>query len=205
MKLFIKISLLLLPAFVQAQQQRKQLESLRMASGYAANDTIRMDVYDQLAYYFYEVNADSSFFYAERELQIARQLKLKVYEANALMSKGYDLTFLTDYPKALESFLESQKILEDPACEKTVWHFSTSLSPREVRISLLNTLHYLTSLLYNFVENKAKSLSSILKAKSYAESIRDTAAIGFVYWELCIIFSIQLTAHHSPLTIKRLL
>ncbi|MEP6949626.1 MAG: hypothetical protein ABI863_10150 [Ginsengibacter sp.] len=45
MKLFIKISLLLLlPAFVQAQQQR-QLNSMRIALGTAANDTIRRDVH----------------------------------------------------------------------------------------------------------------------------------------------------------------
>ena len=189
MKLFIKISLLLLlPALLHAQQQQhKQLASLRMALGNAANDTIRMDVYDQLAYYFYEVNQDSSLLYAEKELQIARQLNMKIYEANALMSKGYDLTFLTDYPNALKSFLESQKILEDPASEKNVWHFAINHSPHEVRISLLNTLHYLISLLYNRVGNKEKSISSVLKAKGYAESIRDTAAIGFVYWQLSVI------------------
>lgn len=61
-----------------------------MALGNAANNTIRMDVYDQLAYYFYEVNADSSLLYAEKELQIARQLNLKIYEANALVHQGYD-------------------------------------------------------------------------------------------------------------------
>src|ERR1017187_7859960 len=130
MKLCIKILLLLLlPAFIQAQQQHKQLDSLRMALGNAANDTIRMDVYDQLAYYFYEVNADSSLLYAEKELQIARRLNLKIYEANALAHEGYDFTNLINYPKALESFLEAQKIAEDPACEKTVWHFAINQTP----------------------------------------------------------------------------
>ena len=49
MKLFLKIALLLLlPAFVKAKQNNKQLDSLRRTLGNAANDTIRMDVYDQL-------------------------------------------------------------------------------------------------------------------------------------------------------------
>src|ERR1017187_10371710 len=104
MKLFLKILLLLLlPSFVQAQKN-KELDSLRMALGNAANDTIRMDVYDQLADYFYEVNADGSHLYAEKELQIARQLNLKIYEANALVHQGYDFTNLNNYPKALEAF-----------------------------------------------------------------------------------------------------
>jgi len=190
MKLFIKISLLLLlPAFVQAQQQHKQLDSLRMAAANAANDTIRMDVYDQLADYFYEINADTSLLYAEKELQIARQLHLKIYEANALTHQGYDFTSLNNYPKALEAFLEAQKIAEDPASEKTVWHFSNSQTPLEVRISILNTNQYLLGILYATVGNGDKEVSSFLKAKSYAESIRDTAAIGFVYWMLGTYYS----------------
>ena len=184
MKVLIKILLLLLlPVFVSAQQH-KQLDSLRMALSNAANDTIRMDVYDQLAYYFYEVNPDSSLLYAEKELQIATQLNLKIYEANALTHQGYDFTNLNNYPKALESFLEAQKIAEDPACEKTVWHFAINQTPREVRISLLNTNQYLLGLLYATAGNRDKEVSSFLKAKSYAESIRDTAGIGFVIWQL---------------------
>jgi len=185
MNLFIKISLLLLlPAFVEAQHNNKQLDSLRMVLSNATNDTIRMDVYDQLAYYFYEVNPDSSLLYAEKELQIARQLNLKIYEANALAHEGYDFTNLINYPKALESFLEAQKIAEDPACEKTVWHFAINQTPREVRISLLNTNQYLLGLLYATVGNRDKEVSSFLKSKSYAESIQDTAGIGFVIWQL---------------------
>ncbi len=46
MKLLLKISLLLLlPAFVQAQQQQKQLDSLYLALKNTANDTLRMDYY----------------------------------------------------------------------------------------------------------------------------------------------------------------
>jgi two-component system, NtrC family, sensor kinase len=185
MKSFLKILLLLLlPAFVQAQQQHKQLDSLRTALSNAANDTIRMDVYDQLVYYFAEVNADTSLLYAEKELQTARQLNLKIYELNALIYQGYAFISLSNYPKALESFLKAQKIGEDPACENTVWHFSNSLTPHEVRIGLLNTNQYFLGVLYATVGNRDKQIASFLNAKSYAESIRDTAAIGFVYWQL---------------------
>ena len=172
-----------MPAFIQAQQH-KQLDSLRIALGNAANDTIRMDVYDQLVYYFSEVNADTSLLYAEKELQTARQLNLKIYELNALMYQGYAFISLSNYPKALESFLKAQKIGEDPACENTVWHFSNSLTPHEVRIGLLNTNQYFLGVLYAIVGNRDKQIASFLNAKSYAESIRDTAAIGFVYWQL---------------------
>lgn len=72
MKLFAKISLfLLLAAFVKAQHSNKQLDNLRMALISAFNNTIRMDVYDQWAYYFYEVNRDSSLLFSGKELLIA--------------------------------------------------------------------------------------------------------------------------------------
>ncbi len=149
-----------------------------------SNDTIRMDIYDQLAYYFSEVNPDSALLNTEKELQIARQLKLKIYEANALVNQGYAFTNLINYPKALEAFLGAQKIAEDTAIEKTAWHFSNSQSPREVRISILTVNHFLLAGLYSIVGNRNKEVSSFLKAKSYAESIRDTAAIGTVIWLL---------------------
>ena len=182
MKLFIKLSLLLLlTAFVQAQQQHTRLDSLRIVLSNAANDTIRMDVDDQLAHYFYEVNADTSLVYAESELQIARQLNMKFYEANALIHQGYDCTKLYYFQNALKVLLEAQKIAEDPASEKTVWHFSNNQTPREVRISMLSTIQYLLGIMYSSVDNKDKQILSYQKAKNYAESIQDTAAIGFVY------------------------
>lgn len=45
-QLFIKISLrLLLPVFADAQQKNKQLDSLRMAFGNAANDNHRFETF----------------------------------------------------------------------------------------------------------------------------------------------------------------
>lgn len=185
MKLFFKIWwLLLLPAFVEAQGNSKQLDSLRLVLGNAANDTIRMDTYDQLANFFYEENPDSSLLYAEAELQIARLLNLKIYEANALVHKGYALANLINYPSALEAFLEAQKIVENPAIEKTVWRFSNSLTPQQVRISILFANQYFLGVLYGYTDSKEKIISSYQKAKNYAESIQDTAAIGFANWQL---------------------
>lgn len=191
MKLFIKISLLLLlPAFTEAQHNNKQLDSLRSALIHAANDTIRMDVYDQLAHQFTEVNTDSALFYTEKVLQIAEQMNLKIYEAAALSSRGYHLMNLMKYPEALLSLLEAQKILEYPSIEKTVWLFSNRLTPRQTRIGLMARNQLFLALLYYAdiqeynAGNRDKMFLSFQHSKSYAESIRDTAAIGFVYWLL---------------------
>ena len=99
MKSFIKISLLLLlhaaaPAqqgSVYELQQRKQLDSLQIAVKNAANDTIRMDLYQKLATFYGEVNVkrDSSLYFSEQQLVISQKLKLKLWEAGALDNIGF--------------------------------------------------------------------------------------------------------------------
>ncbi len=115
MKIFIKIPLLLLlPFFVSAQSDQKQLDSLQVALKNAANDTIRMDVYYQLGLFYNEINRDSSLFYLDQSIPIAQKLKLKLNEAQALDNKGYMLMHLGNYPRSLETFLQALKIERRP-------------------------------------------------------------------------------------------
>jgi tetratricopeptide (TPR) repeat protein len=120
----------MLPAFVMAQPEETQLESLHRSLKNAANDTIRMDVYLNLALYYNEINRDSSLFYLAKGLPIAQKLKLKLYEAHFLENRGYMLMGIGNYPKALESFLASLKILEDPKSEKYAWNLQIGQTPR---------------------------------------------------------------------------
>ena len=204
MKLFIKILLLLLlPAFVKAQHSNKHLDNLRRALNNAANDTIRMDVYDQLAYYFYEVSRDSSLLYSGKELLIARQLNLKMYEANALMQQGIMLFQTGNYPKSLESYLAAQKIAEDTDCEKMVWHFQDNRTPRQSRIGILAFLYYYRSFLYDNAGNTDKAISGCQKAINFAESIQDTGMIGQVHGALGMFYFYELGKPDSGLLFEK--
>ncbi len=127
MKKFILFLLLLLPVFVEAQSQPDKLDSLHMALKNAANDTIRMDVLSQLGWYHYNINYDSARFYWAQGLSIAQKLKLKLYEAG-ILSQAFDLSW-SNYPKALELFLQALQIAEDPASEKNVWNLPAGHTP----------------------------------------------------------------------------
>ncbi len=87
-QLIIIFLLLLSPAFIEAQVRQKKSDSLHRALTNAANDSIRMDIYDQLEYFFQGKSRDSSRFYKDRSLRIANRLKLQIHEDDIFADKG---------------------------------------------------------------------------------------------------------------------
>ena len=132
MKLFIKISLLLLlPAFSIAQQNsyweewnKEQIDSLRLIWNNTTNDTLRMAAARSLGWYYQESNRDSGLYFHEQQETLARKLKLRLWEGDALDNVGYELSQLKNYPGSLQAFLEGIKILEDKETEKNIWRIS---------------------------------------------------------------------------------
>ncbi|MEO6849337.1 MAG: tetratricopeptide repeat protein, partial [Mucilaginibacter sp.] len=135
MKLFVQIGFFLFfPILVTAQSKPSQLAGLQLSLRSAPSDTVRMNIYDQLGWYYAEIDRDSSLSYFSKELPISRRLKISLYEADALNGMGYALEQLGNYPKSLESYLEAQKIARDVASEKNAWNlthntWNTSQSP----------------------------------------------------------------------------
>jgi two-component system, NtrC family, sensor kinase len=179
MKSLVKLSLLLiLPVFTSAQTQITQLESLHRNLKNASNDTIKMDVYLNLALYFNEINRDSSLFYLAHGLPIAQKLNLKLYEAQILENRGYMLTGIGNYPKALVSFLASLKIVTDPESEKYVWNLPNGQTPQKERLTKLGYLHLTMGHLYGRTNNTDKQISSYHQTIAIAESIQDSGMMG---------------------------
>src|ERR1700712_1324380 len=125
MKLFVRIGFFLFfQTFLTAQSQPSLLASLQLRLSNPPSDTVRMNTYDQLGWYYAEIDRDSALSYFEKELPISRKLKLRLYEADALNGMGYALEQLGNYPKSLESYLEAQKIARDVASEKSAWNIT---------------------------------------------------------------------------------
>ena len=185
MKIFIKIALLLLlPVFVEAQDGQKYLDSLHQALKTVANDTVRMDIYENLGWYYEEINRDSMIFYSEQVLQLARQLNLKLDEASALSMKGVSLLDLEDFSKSLESLMQALKIEEDPASEKYTWNLPKGGTPRKARLDALGFTHLDMGHLYGATGNTDKQISNYFTAISLAESVQDTVLISLGYGNL---------------------
>jgi len=199
MKLFVKIGFFLFfPTLLMAQSQPSQLARLQLSLRNAPNDTVRMNTYDGLGWYYAEIDRDSALSYFEKELPISRKLKLRLYEADALNGMGFILEQLGNYPKSLESYLEAQKIARDIASEKTTWNLSNnawntskSPDPKDARRDLLSWVLIGAGGLYGRTGNSKIEISYAFEARSLAASVRDTtllevsnAALGNAYFGL---------------------
>ncbi len=172
MKQLILFLLLLLPVFVEAQPQQGKLDSLHLALQNAANDTIRMDAYGQLGYYYQLINTDSSNFYLAKSLSIARKLKLKLYEAGVLHHQG-NMLASTNYPQALQILLQALKITADPASEKNSWNLLVGKTPHTQRLNSLGYTHFNLARLYSNTGDTEKQISNLLQTKRLAEFVHD--------------------------------
>jgi len=175
---------LILPVFISAQPLETQLESLHRSLKNASNDTIKMDVYLNLALYYNEINRDSSLFFLANGLPLAQKLNLKLYEAHFLENRGYMLTSIGNYPKALESFLASLKIVKDPESEKYAWNLRNGQTPQMERLSKLGYLHLTMGHLYGSTNNTDKQISSYNQSIAIAESLQDSGLVALANMNL---------------------
>ncbi|MEO8771954.1 MAG: hypothetical protein ABI402_17790 [Ferruginibacter sp.] len=126
MKALLKMFFLLfLPAFVIAQQNPfvenwsdTQIDSLRTELQQTTNDTMLMRISRSLGWYYTEINRDSNLYYQTQQLTLARKLKLKIWEADALDGTGWVLAQLKNYPLSLQHFLEGMAILQNKDVKK---------------------------------------------------------------------------------------
>ena len=98
--------------------QQAFIDSFRREANITNNDTIQLILLRNIARSYSELNPDSSFFYGEKALKVARKLNLKLDEASALREMGYALLNKPNYPRSLQTLLSSMAILENPKSEQ---------------------------------------------------------------------------------------
>lgn len=199
MKLFIKISLLLLlPASSIAQPipyweewNRSQIDSLLLIWNNTTNDTLRMGIARSLGYYYGEANLDSGLYYTRQQIALARQLKLKLWEADALDGIGYQLSHSKDYPRSLQAFLEGLKIAEDKETERNIWQlsrFTPTGNPTFARLIVLTFLHLDMANLYGFTGNAQQQINNLFESVKYAKTVGDPSVLSNVYSNLGLAY-----------------
>jgi signal transduction histidine kinase len=162
----------------------KKLDSLQLALRNAANDTVRMDAYYNLALYYLETNRDSAVYYDNKCIVLAQQLGIKLDEAAALSDRGYSLIALGKYPSALESLSEAMKIAENPASEKSALLFLRGHTPHARRLYNLGLINLHMGQLYGATGNRNMEKLKYFKVLNYAESIPDTFLLSLAYLNL---------------------
>ena len=170
MKSILKIILLLLiPVFINAQSSVS--DSLRQALQKAPNDSTRDLVYDKLLSYYLFNNLDSALYFADKMVLISQKNNQKLAEAGALNFKGLVLTRLGQYASALQCFLQSFTITEDPKSENTTWDLPNNSNPRKHRMDVLALTHSMFAILQQQVDNTTQAIMHFKEAKLIGEKI----------------------------------
>ena len=193
-KVSIIIFFFLLPVFSNAQQfpfwedwNNAQADSLKLIWVNSTNDTVRMGVIRSLGIYYSEINIDSALYYNQQQVALARQLKQKLWETDALDGVGYMLSLRKDYPRSLQAFLAAIKIAENEETEKNIWQvsrFSTTGNPAFARLTVLAFCHLDLARLYGFTGNIEKQLYNCFEALKNAEIVGDPANLSNIYSNL---------------------
>ena len=163
---------------VSAVAQQEYIDSFRIKASSTSNDTIQLILLRNIARSYSELNPDSSFFYAEKALKVARKLNLKLDEGSALREMGYALLNRANYPRSLQTLLSSRTILENPKSELKVLVgkfpgddelMYRIASPHKQRLSELAFLHQIMGVLYANSNNYEKALIHHEHARDNAE------------------------------------
>ncbi len=92
--------------------QNKLTDSLRQLLDITKDDTSRVLVLTNLGLQYRNTNPDSTIYYCEKALELARQIKFQRGEAFALSTIGIGLREKGDLPKALELEIQGLQIAE---------------------------------------------------------------------------------------------
>src|SRR5688572_15779641 len=136
-----------LPLFAQGQvnplflePNKKQADSLQVVLRQNINDTLRMAANRELSLYYLDINSDSALYFIENDLPLARKLKLRLWEADALDLIGIIASNKGNYIRGIKSFQEAIMIAESKDSEKNIWQiakFTNSNDPELARLSVL--------------------------------------------------------------------
>ena len=133
-----------LPAVATAQHSVP--DELKQQLAGTQNDSIRYEIYSKLADFYLEKKIDSTLFFLEQCLLLARKNNKKLNEVASLNSKGLCLRHMGRYSEALECYLKGFEIAQDTKSEKDFWPlpfwvFAENKTAGATRMILIGNLH----------------------------------------------------------------
>tara|TARA_R110002072_G_scaffold193809_1_gene350951 strand:+ start:1872 stop:3902 length:2031 start_codon:yes stop_codon:yes gene_type:complete len=183
--------LLIMPTVSFAQYDQVYIDSLQTTLKNAANDTIRLEINRQLGFYFQDSDPGIGLNYHQEQLEFAKKLNLKLWEADAYQQIAYCNRMLENLPASYESYMRALKIAEEPSSSENGWgyhNFSFSKSPDDARQSIVGMIHYELGTLYQRTRSYDEVLTQLYKALRIGEKLKNKKIlslsnrdIGWVY------------------------
>jgi two-component system NtrC family sensor kinase len=168
--------------------QSGDIDSLRREVEKSRNDTLLLTQFTVLASRYIQNIPDSCYFFAEKGLQLSRELGLRLDEAVSLLQMGYAQMNMGNYARCLQYYLNAFRIAEDGSSEKNILparylvletgFYEPAMSPHQIRIQVLSWLNEYMGILYENTHNYEKALWYVHRSKQLAAEVRNVIILN---------------------------
>lgn len=176
------------------------------------HDTIRLRALNTLAFSYTSRKPDSARTVAELQLAFARKKQLPVWQARALNSMGLACRVQSDYPKAIQHYEESIRLLKQIGDQnnlasvygnladvyriqsdlpKAIDYISKTLELAEATGDRKKAAHAYVSIAtmyYEYPGNEGKTLEYLNKARVIYEALKSETGLTLVYGNLSAVY-----------------
>ncbi len=180
-------SLFLLIVVWDGNTQGFDLHSIHKQINQATDDSTRFNLYTKLYSEYSQTDIDSSFYYIEELISLARKNNKKLEEAKLLASKAFQYMNSRQYVQALEYYLEAFDLAENPKIEKYYWTLRENNSPRDERMYLLTNVHFTFGHLMGLTENEEEQSNQYRITKKLAEENNDLYNLAYAHDGLALV------------------
>jgi two-component system, NtrC family, sensor kinase len=166
------------------EPSRKQADSLKTVLATSTNDSATMYINRQLGMYYQEINRTAALTYYEEMLKLAKKIKQKIWEAEALSRNGYVSCLIQNYSGGLKFLLMARNLASQKGLEKEMWNpglLSKKNSAYEARMTILCDINNHLGLVNNFSGEYLKALDYHRQVQKINESLNDTALMSLSF------------------------
>ena len=157
---------------------RIQADRLKIVLATSTNDSVTMYINRQLGMYYQEINRMAALTYYEEMLKLAKKIKQRVWEAEALSRNGYVSCLIQDYSGGLKFLLMARNLASQKDYEKEMWKpglLSKKNSAYETRMTILSDINNHLGLVHLFSGEYSKALDYHRNVQKINEILNDTA------------------------------
>jgi len=192
----IKISIALffivtIPLMVFGQQNpywqeptAAEADSLKTVLQSTDNDSLKMYINLQLGLYYTERSRFTALEYYKAQLELAKRLNQKLWEAEALSMLGYLSSVIQNYPRSLNYLLAARELASDPKAGMNMWgvHLLTDDGDaNSVRLTVLTEIILHLGVLNYFTGNYEKAIEYYQEATELNEIRKDEVITSLLH------------------------
>ncbi|MGM0943566.1 MAG: ATP-binding protein [Bacteroidota bacterium] len=161
-----------------------QADSLKHWLESTENDSLKMYINRQLGLYYQERNRFIAFDYFNAQLELAKSLNQKIWEAEALSRLGYVSSSIQNYPGALNYLLAARKLASDPNAGMNLWNIALLTDDGDANNARLTVLLEIINhfgILNYFVGNYEKAIAYYEEASELNKIRQDEVTASLLH------------------------